>query len=324
MLEKLNSSNPEIKEVPKNTSTTNQQDSLSSLPIIPSQYSGLPSEILEEVWTPPTYIDEEKNHLMKAWKTRGIEHLKAEEKKRKKENKHDEDLEKIEEIRNHLSNKNPTYSKEGAKDEFSSFSVKNGETDHGHFWYEYRNKIAKEMKESGNFEWGKERIYFDIPLSQMEELKNLIIQTASDNKIAIGFKHIDIEKSSNLAKGDRETRFVTNFANTQDVLKFYLALKNNPIYQNLKNDRTINYGGLRIDSLAEYAGGFREKRDALARIMAGSLNQETGKYEYKSESGKVIILTTVEFDAFKQQYNNIKEGIEKAQKLFQEGLNKQI
>lgn len=83
---------------------------------------------------------------------------------------------------------------EGLEDkDFAEFKFKNGETDVGVFWFEYGNVAAKKLEKSGKLEWGKERIYFDIPLDTMEKLRDLIIKLAKIEKIPVAFKYLDIQ-----------------------------------------------------------------------------------------------------------------------------------
>ena len=107
------------------------------------------------------------------------------------------------------------------QDKFSEFRMKNGETDQGFFWNEYRNAIAKELKNSGKFEWGKERIYFDVSIQDCEKLRNLAFKISSEQKIPIAFKYIDDEKTFPIHKDGNETRFVMNFVSSDDARRFY-------------------------------------------------------------------------------------------------------
>ncbi len=201
------------------------------------------------------------------------------------------------------------------QDEFSEFRVKNGETDEGFFWYEYRNRIAKELKNSEQFEWGKERIYFDVSIKDCEKLRDIAFKIASDNKIPIAFKYIDDVKTFPVHKDGTETRFVMNFASSDDVRKFYSFLSNNFDYKNLRPDRHLDYKGIRIDDLVEYASGFREIRGALERIMSAKFNKD-GLFEYVGEGGKTIIISQDSFDLFKNQYLQLEESINKEKELW--------
>lgn len=206
------------------------------------------------------------------------------------------------------------------ENEFSDFRVKNGETDEGFFWNEYGNRKAKELKESGEFEWGKERIYFDVPIQDCEKLRDLAIEIASKNQIALAFKYIDNEKTFPVHKDGKETRFVVNFVSSEDARKFYKELLNSKEYQSLNPDRNVDYKGLRIDDLAEYSSGFREIRGALERAMSAHIN-ENGSYEYKAESGKNIVISEEQFNLFKKQYDESQKQLAKEEELWS-GLNR--
>jgi hypothetical protein len=207
-----------------------------------------------------------------------------------------------------------------AKDVFSEFRVKNGETDEGFFWNEYRNQKAKELKNEGTFEWGKERIYFDVSIVDCEKLRDLSMKIASEYKIPIAFKYIDNEKTFPVHKDGTETRFVANFATSEDARKFYQALSKSEEYTKLVGDRRVDYKGIRIDDLAEYASGFREKRGALERVLSATQN-ENGKYEYLGESGKKMTISADQYENFKVQYKQLEEAMEKEKKAW--GLEEQ-
>lgn len=230
------------------------------------------------------------------------------------------DKEKAEILRQELRRSAANIS-ENATDEYAEFRVKHGETDTGFFWYEYRNKKAKEMKEAGTFEWGKERIYFDVAIKDCEALRDLVFEISKDNQIPIAFKYIDDTQTYAVHKDGTETRFVANFASSDDARAFYSALQKNEKYQHLLPDRTNTYNGIRIDALAEYASGYREKRNALARIMSATKNN-LGRYVYVGESGKEMSISQEQFDMFKKQDEEMKQALaieeEKWQKLREE------
>lgn len=200
--------------------------------------------------------------------------------------------------------------KQKAENPYGEFSVSNGETDTGFFWYQYRNKKAKELKESGEFEWGKERIYFDIKKEDMVSLGKLAMKVATENDIAIAFKHMDEEKTLDIQKDGNETRFVANFATENEAKRFLLAMKGQPEYASFVSDRNLSHDGIRIDAVAEYASGFREGRAALERVMNGKFNDNGDKYSYTSESGKEIVITPEEYRVFKDRYEKFSEEME--------------
>jgi hypothetical protein len=198
--------------------------------------------------------------------------------------------------------------------------MSNGETDDGFFWYRYRNAIAKELKDSGQFEWGKERIYFDVSIQDCEKLRNLIFKITSENKIPIDFKYIDDEKTFPVHKDGDETRFVVNFVSSEDARKFYSFLAESNEYKNLQPDRKLDYNGIRIDNMAEYGSGYREERGALKRIIGAKLN-ENGLYEYVSKNGEKMTISEDKFRDFKAQYQKLEESIDKEKELWNKTKN---
>lgn len=284
--------------------------------VIPPQYEGLDSETLDFIWVIPEYTDPEKTKTEKNRKSKILENLKLkEQKENKKEEQSLSDQEDAEKIKKELGVSKMENSSSVEQDKFSEFRMKNGETDQGFFWNEYRNAIAKELKNSGQFEWGKERIYFDVSIRDCEKLRNLAFKISSEQKIPIAFKYIDDEKTFPIHKDGNETRFVMNFVSSDDARRFYSFLSQSEEYKNLQNDRHLDYKGVRIDNLAEYASGFREKRGALERIMNAKINED-GKYEYLSESGKKMVLSENEFNGFKSQYQQLEDSINREKDLW--------
>jgi hypothetical protein len=205
-----------------------------------------------------------------------------------------------------LPNKEDKLKTESIEDgDYEKFRVKNGETDIGVFWHEYGNVAAKKLKESGKLEWGKERIYFDIPLDDMEGLRDLAFDVAKSEKIPIAFKHLDIQKTDkvDLRQDSETTRFVTNFASIEDAKRFYQALQAREEYNQMRSDRDLDYHGFNIDGVAHYASGFREKRGPLKRIIETAKKNSAGTYDYLAASGKPINITNELYDNFVDQYN---------------------
>jgi hypothetical protein len=284
--------------------------------VIPPQYEGLDSETLDFIWVIPEYTDPEKTKTEKNRKSKILENLKLKEQKENKiEEQNISDQEDVEKIKKELGISKMENSSSVEQDKFSEFRMKNGETDQGFFWNEYRNAIAKELKNSGKFEWGKERIYFDVSIQDCEKLRNLAFKISSEQKIPIAFKYIDDEKTFPIHKDGNETRFVMNFVSSDDARRFYSFLSQSEEYKNLQNDRHLDYKGVRIDNLAEYASGFREKRGSLERIMNAKINED-GKYEYLSESGKKMVLSENEFNGFKSQYQQLEDSINREKDLW--------
>lgn len=189
--------------------------------------------------------------------------------------------------------------------DFEEFKVKHGETDTDVWWHEYGNKAAKKLKESGELEWGKERIYFDIPLADMETLRDLSFDVAKNEKIPIVFKHLDTQKTSpvDLKEDSETTRFVANFASVDDAKQFYQALQRRKEYANMKSDRNLDYHGYNIDGVANYASGYREKREPLKRIVETATQNSDGTLSYYSADGsKKVTITETEYNEFKKQF----------------------
>jgi len=225
-----------------------------------------------------------------------------------KEERRKIDKKKIEELRKELGIATPTETPEAkttpeaSPDSFGKWRVKNGETDTGFFWYEYANEEAKKMKAEGKLEWGKERIYLDIPLTDMEKIRDVAFQIAKDNKIALAFKHADTEKTLKPHLDGTETRFVLNFASTEDARRFYDALSKTEQYKALKSDRHMDYNGLNIDGIAHYASGYRETRSALENIIKTAKRNPDGTYSYKTLDGKAMNLPEESYLEFENQY----------------------
>lgn len=289
-------------------------------PQVPPQYVGLSADVLEDIWTIPIYVDPAVNAEAQKRKKDVIDFLRAQEKALdKKEESERVRLEDIEDVRRRLNSSEVKASDEETADKFAKFKMKNGETAEGYFWYEYRNQIAKEMKQEGKFEWGKERIYFDIATKDMITLRDLTIKIASLHRIPIAFKFQDEEKTWASSKDGNETRFVANFASSDDALKFYDALRKDSEYQSLQSDRNMSYGGFRVDGVAEYANGYREQRDPLKRIMAGTLNGQ-GKWEYKGGDGRTISISTNDYDLFKKMYEEVSKKMSEVEEKWKTAL----
>lgn len=189
---------------------------------IPAQYEGLDSETLDFIWTIPEYVDSEKTNQEKQRKQKVLESIKKKEQEQlQKIEKVNSEQEDIELIRNKIKGleKEPN-----SQDVFTEFRMKNGETDEGFYWNEYRNKKAKELKELGKFEWGKEGIYFDIKIEDCEKLRDLTMKIAGENQIPIAFKYIDIVKTFPVHKDGKETRFVANFISSDDARILFIAI----------------------------------------------------------------------------------------------------
>jgi hypothetical protein len=205
--------------------------------------------------------------------------------------------------------------KETPTDDYGNFDYGNGETVPGVWWNAYDSKAAKTLKKEGKFQWGKERIYFDIPTDQMETLKGLTQKIAQEKQIPIAFKYLDTAKSEPWTSQD-ETRFVANFASIEDAKRFYEALRQSAEYQKMKSDRNFDYHGHNIDGVAHYASGYREQREPLKRIIETAKRNPDGTYSYKSADGKKDMqIEEWQYEKFKKDHAAIpdpKEAWEKA------------
>lgn len=156
------------------------------------------------------------------------------------------------------------------------------------------------MAHEGKLKWGKERIYFEIPMEKCNALRNLVMTTAHEGKLPVAFKYLDATKS-NQPSINGDTRFVVNFASTKDAKTFYELLKQKPEYQKLRPDRTMDYHGHQLDNIAHYASGYRETRGALQRIAKAVKNPD-GTYTYKKENGKdPMTITESQYNIFMDQ-----------------------
>lgn len=191
-------------------------------------------------------------------------------------------------------------------DSFGTFKKSNGETDGDFWWFQNVNLEADKLKTEGKFKWGDHRIYFDISLGDMKNLAELTEEIAADEKIAVGFKYLDLTKTAKANIDGSETRFVVNFANVEDAKRFYEALSKKQKYQDIKPDRSLDYLGHKIDDKANYANGFREKRAPLKNIIDNAQRNSDGTYSYLgSENKKPITITEAEYFKFKEQYQKM-------------------
>lgn len=273
---------------------------------VPPQYEGLPSYVLEDIWIIPVYIDQEKTQSELARKAAVIEQLRKKEAENYEiADQNTQDQESLNELRNKLNE-----NKRETKNEYEDFYVSNGETDTDMYWYQFRNAIARRLKEEGKLEWGKERIYFDLKMEDLKKFSALVMEIAAKNQIPIAFKYLDEEETSALNKDGNETRFVTNFMSEDDAKRFMLAINKEDRYREFNSDRNLDHRGLKLDDIAHYASGFREARMALERIMHGKLCDDGQNYEYYSETGKKLKISASEFGAFKNKYEENMKAME--------------
>jgi hypothetical protein len=282
---------------------------------IPPQYEGMPAWLVEEMWVDPVYVDQAKNEESKRRREAAIAAIRArEERASRREEAETVAGERASELKAELGIPGAPKLPEG-NDPFSEFKVKKGETDIGAFWEQWRNREAKRLKESGQLEWGKERIYFDVPLAQMGALRDLCFAVAAREKVALAFKHIDTEKSAPHQMGDEDTRFVANFASAGEAARFYRALAADPAYAALAPDRHVDYKGLRLDALAEYASGYREGRGPLERIIRTAEPDGDG-FTYERANGRRGRIDAWQMEQFQKQYAAMTEKIAEAEQAF--------
>jgi hypothetical protein len=139
------------------------------------------------------------------------------------------------------------------------FEIRNEDIATGVYWLQYSNLEAKRLEEKKKFKWGRERLYFDVPLDRIELLGNLIQKIAKDKRIPISFKYLDVESSKDISH--EATRFVANFSSVKDAKRLYIELSENDEYLSIKPDREINYLAHNVDGKAHYASGYKEIRE---------------------------------------------------------------
>jgi hypothetical protein len=188
----------------------------------------------------------------------------------------------------------------------ATFKVKNGETDTGTWWYEYGNEEIRKLEKEGKYKWGNERIYFDIPLKDMEGLRDLAMKVAKDNNIAIAFKYLDTAKTfQRIAESPDTTRFVANFASVADAKKFYESLGQIQGYKALKSDRNLDYHAYNIDGIAHYAQGMRENRMALENVIKTAHPNPDGSYNYTTQDGRQKTIDKGIYENFLRQFESM-------------------
>lgn len=217
------------------------------------------------------------------------------------------DEQKIESLRKELL----ALSKDGGEDPLSTFIGKHGTTMEGlMWWYQYQNKEAENLEKEGKFEWGQERIYFDIPLDRVGDMRDIVSKVAVAARVPIAFKLLDAKSTALEYQDGTETRFVANFVSLADAQTFYTSLRESTEYQALIADRTVDYKGIRIDSKAEYASGLREQRGALERVMNAVRTGD--RYTFVSESGREISISAEDYEMFKSQFDASTEKLEES------------
>lgn len=191
-------------------------------------------------------------------------------------------------------------------DSFGEFQRGNGETNGDFWWFQSVNQEAEKMKTEGKFKWGDHRIYFDVPHTDMVQLARLTEEVAANEKIPIGFKYLDLDKTAKANIDGTETRFVANFANVDDARRFYEALSRRQEYQDIQPDRSLDYLGYKIDDKATYANGFREKRAPLKNIVENAKKNPDGTYGYLGvDSGKKITISAEQYVQFVDQFKKL-------------------
>lgn len=186
------------------------------------------------------------------------------------------------------------------EDRFEKFTSKRDETQKGAHWNFYENLEAERLSQNKKFEWGNERIYFEVPLDELPKLKDLIIKAVKDAHIPITFKYIDVEASSSEMIEKDVTRFVVNFTSVDDARKFYQILQNDSEYTAIQPDRSVEYLAHNIDGKAFYAQGFRELREYDRNQILASLKEYTqnrdGSFSKPSGEGGMVTISKEEYE----------------------------
>lgn len=196
------------------------------------------------------------------------------------------------------------------------FEIKNEDINTGIFWLQYSNLEAKRLGEKKKFKWGKERLYFNVPLDRLKQIGNLIKELAKNNKIAVSLKYLDTESSKGI--DGEATRFVANFSSIEDAKRFYDALSTNKDYKNIEPDQEADYLAYNIDGKAHYASGYREIREQQMSDHMKYLDQiiknKNGTYTLVSLEGSQKILSKDEYEKelgkydFSQEFKKKWEG----------------
>ncbi len=223
----------------------------------------------------------------------------------------------IEGVEKGLTQEEGVGSTQEQKDRYGEFAEKHGETDIGMWWFQYKNQPAEELARQGKFEWGKERLYFDVSIDDCERLRDLVMEIAKQEKIPLSFKYIDAKKTFPVHIDGSETRFVVNFAIEDDARSFYHALASCPEYQ-FVTERTQSYGGYRVDASAEYANGYREQRGALARIVEGGQMVGGQMWEWTTEGGETRRIPEKEYLVFQKQYELLNKKIAESEEKWKQ------
>lgn len=285
---------------------------------VPPQYAGLPADVLEDIWTVPVYVDPEKTKFERERKATAVA---AARQREAAALRREADEERVGDLRAELGLPGDQAPRLGA-DAFSSFKLGHGKTGESaggdaFWWWSYENEEAKRLKGEGTFQWGQSRLYFDAPFGELVRLRDLALAVAAREKVALAFKFLDQGKTAPGNVDGAETRFVANFASPEEAARFYRALAADPSYAAIVPDRQLDYQGLRLDPLAEYASGYREGRGALQRILAGSRNA-AGEWEWLDESGQARRMAYDEsmLEGYRRQSQAMEAKIAAAERAF--------
>lgn len=199
-----------------------------------------------------------------------------------------------------------------AENSFAKFRLKQGKTAEGAFgaggvhWNEFTNLAAQDAKGKRTFEWGKERIYMDVPIADLVRLRDLVFRAAAESRVPIAFKHLDMQQNDAAVERDGTTRFVANFASIADAKRFYIALAQFSEYRALRPDRTIDYHALALDEIAHYASGFRERRSTLENIVRNARENPDGTFTYPAVGdGRSLTIERQYYDGFVREYQSL-------------------
>lgn len=189
-------------------------------------------------------------------------------------------------------------------DERFAFTEKRWQNQQGIAWAEFNNLEATRLREKKQFKSGEERLYFDIPFGGFDVLKKLVIQIATEQKIPLNFKFLDVSSGTSKVREEAATRFVLNFASLKQAKTFYKRLSEMPDYQNIEPDRETEYYAYNIDGKAHYTQGYREIREDMA------LNQEKQLGAYQKNSNGTYTIETVEGlqTISQEEYEELRSG----------------
>ncbi len=227
--------------------TPSQDDDLN---FIPSQYSGLSSEVLQELWNPPMLVDEAKNRQAHEQKTRGIAAL-----KRRELEVQSQSIESVGETEQGHELKIPVSSREVSNSELFKFSDSDLDlaflnNDHGQDAFAVRNNVV--VVSDGMSSYGKSGIVSGM-------LSERIADQSENGKLADVFDDSNIKAALNQISQDDDFKDVEriegNYKERGSGLATLLVLKKN-------EDRSMEFASIGDSPLFAY--DFNEKGDLIS------------------------------------------------------------